>query len=828
MYGLLLEGVQLFVEENYGEEVWHSLLEYAQVKQHSFQTRTIYPESLIGRLVLGLSELLDRNPEEILFENGRFFIKLVAKFGYGKILRILGRNFEDFLQGLDNLHNQLRFSYPKLKPPSFVLLEQKDDYTLRLDYSTKRSGYVYYVMGQLDAISKEFYSTQTEIFIESQCKDEDGLLNITIFGIRKVDRSSWITPNIDYELRSARSSICAGKDWGNIIIKSGDFFDVFPFHILVDENMKIIHSGSGFNYLEAGLLNTNFKDSFIIARPFIEPKLDQILLYKHNSFEIVLIANGTNDKHGTISREHAKGESMAESVLKFKGEMHYVSQWNYVLFLGTPQLRDPNQLHAIGLYLNDLNLYDSSREMVMVGNQESDELKKSFEIQLKKSQEMEESLKALDKMRKEADTLLYSCIPKSIGKSLRAGASASDTIKVSDYLDLIINQTFKRVSICFTKVVDFGPLCQQTSVESVVNLLNHMYSFYDNLTEKHKVYKVETIGDSYMLVSGAPKVTDFDAAHITEMAMDILEVTEKHLFWPSAPERHLQLYVGCHTGPIVAGIVGFKMPRYCLFGDTVNTSSRMMSNGMADRIHVSEPFAKNLQNYPYEVEYRGTMPIKGKGDMNTYFVVGRKKHFVTKDPISHQERNLENILVDDLANKYTTENDSVASDSRISSAGLSLINEDEELEEDFDATRAKPLDDKRKEQIYACVGRHRKMNTAETLESAAKKLAIELENKTAWREVTFSKSSPDLINDETWNGNVTPICLESEVNMVTQNKIEAFRRFHQSRQKNDNRISDLSNALTMALAEVALVKPKDPVDYMATWLKNYSSNEFDS
>ncbi|KAL3308614.1 hypothetical protein Ciccas_012851 [Cichlidogyrus casuarinus] len=83
-----------------------------------------------------------------------------------------------------------------------------------------------------------------------------------------------------------------------------------------------------------------------------------------------------------------------------------------------------------------------------------------------------------------------------------------------------------------------------------------------------------------------------------------------------------------------------------------------------------------------------------------------------------------------------------------------------------------------------------------------------------------------MVNDETWDGNAAPICLElePELNLANQKKVEAFRRFHRSRQKeNDNRVSDLSNALTMALAEVALAKPKDPVNYMATWLKNYSS-----
>ncbi|VDQ07020.1 unnamed protein product [Trichobilharzia regenti] len=167
---------------------------------------------------------------------------------------------------------------------------------------------------------------------------------------------------------------------------------------------------------------------------------------------------------------------------------------------------------------------------------------------------------------------------------------------------------YDAVSICFTKVFNFSAKCMHTSVNQVVELLNKMYTLFDDLTESCNVYKVETIGDSYMLVSGAPYKTRFHSAHIAEMALNILKVTNESLSWPRSTKRKhsndsddnddddddseeeeeekLRLFIGCHSGPIVAGIVGHKTPRYCLFGDTVNTASRMMTYGMVSSLTV--------------------------------------------------------------------------------------------------------------------------------------------------------------------------------------------------------------------------------------------------
>ncbi|XP_072224711.1 guanylyl cyclase C [Leuresthes tenuis] len=213
--------------------------------------------------------------------------------------------------------------------------------------------------------------------------------------------------------------------------------------------------------------------------------------------------------------------------------------------------------------------------------------------------------------RDRADRLNFMLLPAPVVRSLK------ETGRVEPEL-------FEEVTIYFSDIVGFTTLCHYSTPMEVVDMLNEIYKNFDSILDHHDVYKVETIGDAYMVASGLPKRNgNRHAVDIAHMALDILSFVGtfelQHL--PGIP---LWIRIGVHSGPCAAGVVGNKMPRYCLFGDTVNTASRMESTGLPLRIHVSQSTINTLQrtDCKFEFEKRGETYLKGKGKEITYWLTG--------------------------------------------------------------------------------------------------------------------------------------------------------------------------------------------------------------
>ncbi|XP_046724137.1 retinal guanylyl cyclase 2-like [Silurus meridionalis] len=223
-----------------------------------------------------------------------------------------------------------------------------------------------------------------------------------------------------------------------------------------------------------------------------------------------------------------------------------------------------------------------------------------------------ERTEELEIEKQKTEKLLTQMLPPSVAEVLKVGGTVEP-------------EYFDNVTLYFSDIVGFTTISANSEPIEVVDLLNDLYTLFDAIIGNHDVYKVETIGDAYMVASGVPVPNaNRHTAEIANMALDILSAigTFKMRHMPDVPVR---IRIGLHTGPCVAGVVGLTMPRYCLFGNTVNIASRMESTGMPYRIHTSYTTVKILLELKegYQVQVRGKTELKGKGMEETYWLVGK-------------------------------------------------------------------------------------------------------------------------------------------------------------------------------------------------------------
>jgi class 3 adenylate cyclase len=202
-----------------------------------------------------------------------------------------------------------------------------------------------------------------------------------------------------------------------------------------------------------------------------------------------------------------------------------------------------------------------------------------------------------------SERLLLNVLPAPIADRLKTGES------------LIVDR-FENVSVLFADLVGFTTHASNTTPEALVTMLNELFSTFDKLAEQHGLEKIKTIGDAYMVVAGIPQPVADHGLAIAHMATDMIEALESY-----AAETGYKLgsRIGIHSGSVVAGVIGTKKFIYDLWGDTVNTASRMESTGLPGRVQVSEATYAILKDH-FELEARGEIEVKGKGRMRTYLL----------------------------------------------------------------------------------------------------------------------------------------------------------------------------------------------------------------
>ncbi|CAG9765027.1 unnamed protein product [Ceutorhynchus assimilis] len=530
-------------------------------------------------------------------------MRFTSRFGYDVTIKSTGRYFTDFLQSVDNIHHQFSFTYPKMKSPSMYLTEI-DENGCVLVYRSSRSGYTSYIMGVLEECANYFFHLKIKIKILEEAHSASGSKKNILVRFR-----------LDFENKAYMLHMQSKENVQRFAklhpISVDLFISLFPFAVLMDRSLQVIAVGDNYSKIwnpNELCINKPASKYFRLQRP----KGISLTWKNMRNLQAVIFEMECNrgydnfdENRAEDSKETENANVIAKNYLLLKGQMKFIPDINSIVFLCSPIINDIGELNLQSLFLNDLNFHGLSREMVLAGWQHNSKLQTMFDKAEQNAEELELSHELLDQWKKRGDELLYSMIPKAIADRLSTGTPALETC-----------ESFSSVSILFCEIVGLQSETVKETMD-MVTTMNEVFSAFDQLMDKFNVYKVETVGQVYMAACGAPERVENHAQIMANVALNMIDVARAVEVPSGIP---VDVRVGMHSGHAVAGCVGIKVPRYCFFGDTVNTASRMQSSSEPGKVQISLDTKNLLPEGAFKMESRGYVKIKGKGDMLTYWL----------------------------------------------------------------------------------------------------------------------------------------------------------------------------------------------------------------
>ncbi|XP_056417592.1 guanylate cyclase soluble subunit alpha-2 isoform X1 [Hyla sarda] len=475
-----------------------------------------------------------------------------------RVLRAVGGTLLDFFNGFDALLEHIRTSIGRqvtIESPSFLCKELAEG-TLVLSCFHLHHIVGFAMLGMIKAVGKKIYQLKVDVEQVNNVNEKlfpeiinPGNCKTLIFKIKECETVT-IT-----KLPLARSSQVPS----DLRISINTFCAAFPFHLMFDPNMVILQLGEGLRKLIKCEVHkaSKFHDSFEIVSPKIICTFEQVLLRLSTPFVIRNILD-------------TSGLENEEKVMEVKGQMIHVPESNSMLFLGSPRVDKLDELMGRGLHLSDIPIHDATRDVILVGEQAKaqDGLKKRMD---KLKDTLEKTHQALEEEKKKTVDLLYSIFPGDVAQMLWEGKSVEA-------------RKFDEVTMLFSDIVGFTAVCAECTPMQVISMLNELYTRFDYQCGFLDIYKVETIGDAYCVAAGLHRKSKSHAKPIALMALKMMELSEEVL---TPDGRPIQMRIGIHSGSVFAGVVGVRMPRYCLFGNNVTLASKFESGSHPRRINVS-------------------------------------------------------------------------------------------------------------------------------------------------------------------------------------------------------------------------------------------------
>lgn len=359
---------------------------------------------------------------------------------------------------------------------------------------------------------------------------------------------------------------------------SDQFARIQPFHMVMDGRMALQQVGPGIEKLAPSLrLGAPLTDFFEIRRPQIGLSLETIREMQQTVFLLQCI----------------------DGEITLKGQMLVDDARRLVFFVGSIVMSGALELVKHGLTLSDFPIHDSSMDQVMFREQRL--------INKKLEGLVHERTLELEAEQAKSESLLHGMLPAGIVDRLKLGETS-------------IADRFAMASVMFADLVGFTPLTLELPAIEIIELLEDLFSYFDSLIAMYGVEKIRTIGDNYMVASGVPFPRPDHAQALARMALDMSDYVHSR---PVHRDKKVDFRIGINSGPLIAGVIGDKKYQYDLWGDTVNTASRMESSGTAGKIQITRDTYELIRE-EFVCEPRGMVPVKGKGELETWYLVGAR------------------------------------------------------------------------------------------------------------------------------------------------------------------------------------------------------------
>ncbi|KXJ79976.1 hypothetical protein RP20_CCG026898 [Aedes albopictus] len=581
----------------------------------------IYPHyDYLADVQDNLNRIDESSASEILVLLGNELIHTACVGIIERAFKCLGSNLQEFLGSLDGVYDVLKLQEEDISDTGFVCAGEGE-----LIFTSERPVLAWLLLGCLQALSRLLFHYEPPIEMEPL----DGDVPRYRYLFKLDDFEEQVVPIVADNRVHGTLRESVSSDTKDLKMDNDFFCKAFPWHFIMDENLNLVQVGQGFSRLFKNYMATSGLSActyFRFKRPRgLSLRFREIVRRTNTPFMISLRAPpGRPDFF-------AKG-------LEIKGQMVFCPESNSLLFVGSPFLDGLEGLTCNGLFISDIPLHDATREVILVGEQAraQDGLRRRMD-KLKSS--IEEANAAVTKERKKNVNLLQLMFPEDIAEKLWLGAQ-------------IDAKTYSDVTMLFSDIVGFTSICSRATPFMVINMLECLYKHFDELCGFFDVYKVETIGDAYCVASGLHRASIYDAHKVAWMALRMIETCS---LYNTHDGQHIRMRIGIHTGTVLTGVVGRKMPRYCLFGHNVTIANKFESGSEACKINCSPTTKEWLIKHPgynFQLQPRdpSCMPkefAEAKG-LPCYFLEGYKHPTVNDDATiqEHIEAAMKQTLLD--------------------------------------------------------------------------------------------------------------------------------------------------------------------------------------